>query len=76
MFKAFSEHVIHRMKVPRMYNSIALKSQRKIKVTLLQRSGGDHVYRKINNLSEIEKVLREFTDLEVEVGYFLSYLSQ
>ena len=58
------------MKVP-LYNSIALKSQNKLKVTLLQRSGGDHVYRKINNLIEIEKVLREFTDLEVEVGYFL-----
>lgn len=69
LFKAFSEHVIHRMKVP-LYNSIALKSQNKLKVTLLQRSGGDHVYRKINNLIEIEKVLREFTDLEVEVVEF------
>ncbi|XP_039262747.1 EGF domain-specific O-linked N-acetylglucosamine transferase-like isoform X2 [Styela clava] len=67
MFRAFSEHFLHRMGVTQ--NDIATENSTKIRVTLLERGKpeDEHVFRKIKNQDELIEVMKEFPDFEIKV---------
>lgn len=57
MFKAFGDHVLHRLKIP-----LLERKNEKIRVTLLSR---DTKYRKILNEEELVRALKENKEYEV-----------
>lgn len=69
MFRAFSEHFLHRMGVKQHRGSLTSERYRKIQVTLLQRGSpeNDRVFRQIKNQKELVKVAEEFEDFDVKV---------
>lgn len=71
LFKAFSEHLNHRLKVP-FYERV----DKRIKITLLSR---DTKYRRINNENELMQAIEEDDDYIVEKVVFnrdMSFLKQ
>ncbi|XP_078488606.1 EGF domain-specific O-linked N-acetylglucosamine transferase [Ciona intestinalis] len=71
LFRSFSKFFLQQMKV-RQLGPVLVEPrspQPKLRVTLLQRGtpDNDRVYRKIKNQRELEKVFKEFEDLELTV---------